>query len=33
MWQMMLEWYWHDMTWLNADMDILYVKRIGLNGP
>jgi hypothetical protein len=27
---MMLDGYWHDMTWLDAD-DILHVKRIDLN--
>jgi hypothetical protein len=22
---------WHSMTWLNADVDTLYAKKIGLN--
>jgi hypothetical protein len=32
-WQMMLDGYWCDMTWLDADVNILYAKRIGLNNP
>jgi hypothetical protein len=31
MWQIMLNGYWCDMIWLDADVDILHVKRIGLN--
>jgi hypothetical protein len=31
MWQIMLDEYWWGMTWLDADVDILHVKRIGLN--
>jgi hypothetical protein len=31
MWQMILDGCWRDMTWLDADMDILYVKKISLN--
>jgi hypothetical protein len=30
---MMLDGWWHGITWLDADMDTLYVKRIGLNNP
>jgi hypothetical protein len=29
--QMMLDGCWRVMTWLDADVDILHVKRIGLN--
>jgi hypothetical protein len=32
MWQMMFDEYWRCMTWLNADVDILHVKKIDLNG-
>jgi hypothetical protein len=28
---MMLDRCWHDMLWLDADVDILHVKRIDLN--
>jgi hypothetical protein len=31
MWQMMLNGCWRDRTWLDADVDILHVKSIGLN--
>jgi hypothetical protein len=31
--QMMLDGYWCGMIWLNADVDILHVKKIGLNDP
>jgi hypothetical protein len=31
MWQMMLDGCRRDMTWLDADMDILHVKKINLN--
>jgi hypothetical protein len=31
MWQMMLDTCWRGMTWLDADVDILYVKKIDLN--
>jgi hypothetical protein len=31
MWQMMLDRCWRGMTWLDADLDILYVKKIDLN--
>jgi hypothetical protein len=28
---MILDGCWRDITWLNTDVDILYVKRINLN--
>jgi hypothetical protein len=31
MWQMILDRCWHVMIWLDADVDILHVKRINLN--
>jgi hypothetical protein len=31
MWQMMLDGCWYDMTWLDANVDTLHIKRIGLN--
>jgi hypothetical protein len=31
MWQMMLDECWYDVTWLDADVDTLYTKRINLN--
>jgi hypothetical protein len=34
MWQVMLNGYWRDMTWLDDDVDIFYgihAKRIDLN--
>jgi hypothetical protein len=31
MWQMMWDECWCDMTWLDADVDILHAKNIGLN--
>jgi hypothetical protein len=31
MWQIMLDECWCDMTWLDTYVDILRVKRIGLN--
>jgi hypothetical protein len=30
---MMLDECWRGMTWLDADVDTLYVKKIGLNDP
>jgi hypothetical protein len=33
MWNMMLDGYWRDMTWLDAGVDTLHAKRIGLNDP
>jgi hypothetical protein len=27
----MLDGYWHDMTWLDAEIDTLHVKKISLN--
>jgi hypothetical protein len=27
----MLDEYWRDMTWLDADVDTLHIKRINLN--
>jgi hypothetical protein len=30
-WQMMLDRYWHDMTWLDTDIDTFHVKKIELN--
>jgi hypothetical protein len=29
----MLGGWWRDMIWLDADVDILHVKRIDLNDP
>jgi uncharacterized protein YraI len=29
--EVMLDGCWHDMTWLDADVDTLYIKRIDLN--
>jgi hypothetical protein len=31
MWQIMLDGYWRDMTWLDADIDTLHIKGIDLN--
>jgi hypothetical protein len=31
MWQMMLDICWCDMTWLDANVDTLHAKKIGLN--
>jgi hypothetical protein len=33
MWQMMLDECWCDMIWLDADVDNLHAKKIGLNNP
>jgi hypothetical protein len=30
---MMLDRCWHDMTWLDADVNTLHAKRIDLNDP
>jgi hypothetical protein len=32
-WQMILDGCWCDITWLDADVDTLHVKRIYLNNP
>jgi hypothetical protein len=31
-WQMMFDECWCGMTWLDANVDTLHTKRIGLNG-
>jgi hypothetical protein len=31
MWWMMLDKWWCDMIWLDVDVDILHITRIGLN--
>jgi hypothetical protein len=30
MWHIMLDGCWHDMTWLDVDVYILHVKKIGV---